>query len=203
MATPLSATKIRNIFQASGVSYVTREGWATHNRNHRGDWGPVHGVMIHHTGPYQTERGMLDLLWSGYETLPGPLCHIAITKLGRIHMIGWGRTNHAGGGDGRVLEHVVRERMPLPAPRFANGSAGSVDGNRPFYGIELLNQGDGEDPWAPHQVRAAQRVAGVICQAHRWTERSVIGHLEWQKGKIDPKGFSMADFRAGVRRYLA
>ena len=23
--------------------------WRTHNRNHKGPWGPVHGVMIHHT----------------------------------------------------------------------------------------------------------------------------------------------------------
>jgi hypothetical protein len=31
----------------------------------------------------------------------------------------------------------------------------------------------------------------------------VIGHLEWQRGKVDPRGFSMAAFRKRVRIELA
>lgn len=42
------------------------------------------------------------------------------------------------------------------------------------------------------------RAAAAVCRFHGWTERSVIGHLEWQPGKIDPKGFTMTWFRERV-----
>ncbi|WP_371591248.1 N-acetylmuramoyl-L-alanine amidase [Streptomyces sp. NBC_00470] len=198
----MSNAQLLRIFRAFGVSYVTRTNWNTHNRP--GDWGPdVHGVMIHHTGRYASERQMMDLLWDGYEGLPGPLCHAGIAKDGTAHMVGHGRANHAGTGDSRVLRHVIDEEFPLPAPRFANGhqGGGTADGNRFFYGLELLNRGDGKDPWPEAQLDAAARMAAGICAKYGWTERSVIGHKEWQAGKIDPT-FSMSAFRSRVRKLL-
>jgi hypothetical protein len=212
MATPLSATKLRQILAASGVSYRARVGWGTHDRGQRGDgWGiteknptGVHGVMIHHTGKYTTEAGILGLLWSGYEGLPGPLCHGGITKGGVVHLMSAGRANHAGTGDHRVLERVIREDYTtLPLPRFAEGDPGGIDGNARFYGFELLNQGDGRDPWPDVQVEAAVKAAAAICHAHGWNERSVIGHKEWQRGKPDPRDLGMSLFRAQVNGELA
>ncbi|KMS65660.1 peptidoglycan-binding protein, partial [Streptomyces leeuwenhoekii] len=40
------------------------------------------------------------------------------------------------------------------------------------------------------------------CRYHDWDERSVIGHLEWQPGKVDPRGFTMSSMRARVRGRL-
>ncbi|MDX2862211.1 hypothetical protein PV338_39300, partial [Streptomyces scabiei] len=64
-----------------GVTVVGVRGWPTHNRNATGPWGPVHGVMIHHTvtGSARTVAMCRD----GYTSLPGPLCHGVITKDGR------------------------------------------------------------------------------------------------------------------------
>lgn len=211
MATPLSATKFTQILKSSGVSYRTRTGWTTHNRAQRGDgWGitgpnptGVHGVMIHHTGPYTTDASILELLWDGRTGLPGPLCHAGVDKDGTFHMTGWGRTNHAGTGDPHVLQHVIAEDyIVLPKPRYEDGDPGGVDGNARFYGFELLNKGDGHDPWPQGQVIAAARAAAGICRYHGWSARSVIGHKEWQRGKVDPT-FSMDGFRTLVHDILA
>ena len=210
MSNPLSAATLLRIFDQSGVSYVTRAGWATHNRGQRGDgWGEtaanptgVHGVIVHHTGEYDSTSGILDYLWDGDGDLPGPLCLAGVDKKGVLHMTGCGRANHAGTGDPVVLQHVIREDYTvLPAPRFANGQPGGVDGNARFYGFECLNQGDGKDPWPEVQVEAVAKACAAICRAHGWTERSVIGHKEWQRGKVDPT-FDMHDFRARVRKHL-
>lgn len=203
MATPLSATQILQIFRHVGVSYVTRPKWSTHTRTSaERPWGPVHGVMIHHTGPYKSESQMLELLWNGYTGLPGPLCMAGITKAGDVHLTGYGRCNHAGKGDPLVLERVIAEQGPYPKPRYGNDDPEGIDGNRHFYGFELINRGDGEDEWTAAQLESAAAAAAAICNKHGWTELSVIGHKEWQKGKPDPK-FDMNAFRRRVKRHLA
>lgn len=40
------------------------------------------------------------------------------------------------------------------------------------------------------------------CRHHGWTERSVIGHREWQPGKTDPRGFSMKRMRRRIHERL-
>lgn len=78
----------------------------------------------------------------------------------------------------------------------------NTDGNRHFYGFECENLGDGDDPWPPTRLEAIEKVSAAICRRHGWSERSVIGHPEWQPGKVDPKGFSMAWLRERVRDRL-
>ncbi|MEU9065442.1 N-acetylmuramoyl-L-alanine amidase [Streptomyces sp. NPDC048306] len=162
-----------------------------HNRDHKGAWGPVNGVMIHHT----VTRGhdsTVEICRKGYASLPGPLCHGVICKQGHVHVVGYGRANHAGLGDDDVLRAVINE-APLPADNEAN-----TDGNRHFYGFECENLGDGHDPWPAVQLEAIERAAAAVCRHHGWNERSVIGHLEWQPGKVDPRGFTMASMRGRV-----
>jgi hypothetical protein len=151
--------------------------------------------MIHHTVTKGSAR-TVELCRDGYEDLPGPLCHGVITKDGRVHLVGYGRANHAGLGDDDVLRAVIAEKA-LPADNEAN-----TDGNRHFYGFECENLGDGRDPWPAAQLDAIERVAAAICRHHGWTERSVIGHLEWQPGKVDPRGFTMASMRTRIRDRL-
>ncbi|MGW6238361.1 peptidoglycan-binding protein [Streptomyces sp. NPDC055094] len=196
MAIPLSPSSVLSAIKNAGLNVVEVKSWKTHNRNKMGPWGPVNGVMIHHTGAYSSQSSMVGMCYNGHSELPGPLCHAVIDKSGTVHLVSAGRANHAGRGDGDVLRAVIAETS-LPLRNEAD-----TDGNTHFYGTELINRGDGKDPWPEVQVDAAARWAAALCLKHGWSERSVIGHLEWQPGKIDPKGFSMASFRARVAKHL-
>jgi hypothetical protein len=184
MSTPLTADQLVAALEAEGVNVVGHSGWRTNNRNHKGAWGPVQGVVIHHTVTTGTTTSV-ELCFNGHSTLPGPLCHGVIAKDGTVHLVGNGRANHAGLGDPDVLAAVIAEKAP-PADDEA-----SVDGNARFYGFECVNLGDGKDPWPAVQVDAIVRAAAALCRAHGWGFRSVIRHLDWQPGKVDPRGPGM------------
>lgn len=113
-----------------------------------------------------------------------------------MHLVGYGRANHAGLGDDDVLRAVISE-SGLPADNEAN-----TDGNARFYGFECENLGDGRDPWPAAQLEAIEAVSAALCRLHKWGPRSVIGHLEWQPGKVDPRGFAMDGMRARVAERL-
>jgi hypothetical protein len=180
----MTASQFLTALKAEGVAVVEVGNWQTHNRNSKGPWGPVNGVMIHHTvtkGTANTVRIVRD----GYSDLPGPLCHGMIAKDGAVHLVGYGRANHAGLGDPNVLAAVVAEKAP-PVDREA-----SVDGNRHFYGFECENLGDNKDAWPDAQIEAIVRVIAALCRHHGWSARSAIRHLDWQPGKVDPRGPGM------------
>lgn len=203
MATPLSADRQLKALHAEGVKVSERSGWRTNNRNHKGPWGPVYGVIIHHTVS-SGDDSSVELCYNGHSALPGPLCHGVGRNDGAIALVSSARANHAGLGDDDVLRAVVNETA-LPPANEAN-----TDGNRHFYGLEIVNLGDNRDTYTRAQYRAAVLWAAALCRAHGWSERSVIGHKEWQPGKVDPRGpiegggsFSMTQFRADVRAQLA
>jgi peptidoglycan hydrolase-like protein with peptidoglycan-binding domain len=159
--------------------------------------------MIHHTGG-GTDAGMNEYCYNGSADLPGPLCQGVIGKSGTVHLVGWGRANHAGGGDPDVLAAVVNEDYGNYPPKTDKheGSPGAVDGNAHFVGFELVNDGDGEDPWPEAQIDAAIRAATAVCRFYGWSAKSVIGHREWSSWKSDPAGFDMKDFRTSVAAHL-
>ncbi|MFD7220738.1 peptidoglycan-binding protein [Streptomyces sp. NPDC059892] len=196
MATPLTADQFVAALRAEGVRVVEHRSWRTHNRDHKGAWGPLHGVMIHHTVT-RGSAASVQLCYDGHAALPGPLCHGVIDKEGTVHLVGHGRANHAGLGDDDVLRAVVAESA-LPAPGENN-----TDGNARFYGFECVNLGDGADPWPAAQLDAIERASAALCRAHGWTAPSVIGHKEWTNSKIDPRGFTMASMRARITKRLA
>ncbi|EFL17540.1 N-acetylmuramoyl-L-alanine amidase [Streptomyces sp. C] len=184
MAAPMSADRFIQALRAEGLTVVEVGAWRTRNRNHKGPRGPEQGMKIHHTVKSDTAY-TVELCRDGDSALPGPLCHGVIAKDGRVHLVGYGRTNHAGAGDSDVLAAVIAEKR-LPPDHHAD-----TDGNRYFYGFECENLGDGEDPWPPAQLDAIARAAAAVCRVHGWGARSVLGHREWQPGKIDPTGFTM------------
>ncbi|MFD5792254.1 peptidoglycan-binding protein [Streptomyces diastatochromogenes] len=193
MATPLSADAFVRALRDEGVALREHADWRTHNRNHKGPWGPVHGVMLHHTAGTDSLRLCLD----GTAALPGPLCIGLVTKDGTVHLVGYGRTNHAGAGSSAVLAAVRAERTPLPAP-----GPDAVDGNACFYGFEIENLGTGRDPYPPAQLAAVERLSAALCRAHGWSAASVVGHREWTRRKIDPS-FSMPGMRGRVEARLS
>ncbi|WP_411088199.1 N-acetylmuramoyl-L-alanine amidase [Streptomyces sp. 061-3] len=195
MSTPMSASAFLEALRNEGFTVVQVDDCRTHNRNHKGPWGPVNGVMIHHTvtsGTAATVRICRD----GYPELPGPLCHRVIAKDCRIHRVGYGRTNHAGLRDDDVLCAVVAEK------RLPPGNKADTDGNRHLYGFECENLGDGKDPWPDAQLEAIEKAAAAVCRHHGRTSRSVIGHKEWQPGKADPRGFTMESMRTRIHDRL-
>lgn len=207
MANPIGSTTLLTVLKAEGCVIQEYGDWRNHNRNHKGPWGPVYGVMIHHTVS-SDDDGSVALCYNGHSTLPGPLCHAVGRNDGRTALVGHGRANHAGSGDDDVLAAVIAETA-LPADNEAN-----TDGNRHFYGLEIVNRGDGVDTYTWGQYVAAVRWATALCRHHGWSEKSVIGHKEWQPGKIDPLGpvvgpdgskfeFTMNRFRADVKAALA
>lgn len=195
MSDPISADRFVQILRAEGLTVVEYRNWRENNRNHVGDWGPVHGVMIHHTVTKGTE-GTVRLCYEGRSDLPGPLCHGVIAKDGTVFLVGNGRTNHAGLGDGDVLEAVKQDRS-VPSDNEAN-----TDGNTFFYGFECENLGDGQDPWPEAQVDAIIRASAAISRELGWKKYSTIGHLEWQPGKIDPRGVGMNFLRDRIEQRL-
>lgn len=194
MAAPLGATALLTALRTEGVHVTEHAGWTTHNRNSKGPWGPVNGVVIHHTAG----RDSLDLCWSGMDDLPGPLCHTHLAKNGTATMLSSGRANHAGTFAQNAFDAVVNENSAHPRPDAAE----PVDGNAHFYGIEIENLGNGEDTYPGVQYQAAVRWAAAICRAHGWTANSVIGHKEGTRRKIDPS-FDMGIFRDAVTARLA
>lgn len=197
MATPLTASAALSAFRAEGLRVVQHGSWRTHNRGSRGTgWGPVNGVMIHHTAGSGDVDAEVGLCYRGRSDLPGPLCHGVIAKDGTLHLVGWGRANHAGLGDDDVLDAVIAERA-TPAPNERN-----TDGNSRFYGFECINRGDGKDPWPEAQLDAIARASAALLRAHGWHAASTVGHKEWTSWKVDPRGFSMDDMRARVAERL-
>lgn len=182
-------------FDGAGLNTVGVGDWSRHNRDHKGRWGPPVGVMIHHTAS-SSLQGSLNVCRKGRSDLPGPLCHAVIGKDGTVHLIGYGRTNHAGLGDGRVLAAVRRGRKSPKPTRW------DTDGNVYFYGFECVNAGSGKDPWPDTQMDAIVKAAAALCRHHGWGANHVVGHKEWQKGKIDPKGFSMNTLRSRIAKAL-
>ncbi|MFJ6214995.1 N-acetylmuramoyl-L-alanine amidase [Streptomyces sp. NPDC092296] len=200
MATPLTADRILAVLRAEGLEPVEHPGWRTHDRAGHGAWGPVHGVMIHHTGGTPPSDG--QVVWAGRADLPGPCAHAYLAPDGTLTLTSAGRANHAGGGDPAVLAAVIAESYGdrPPATHQHEGSASATDGNACFYGLESSNLGDGK-PWPAAQYDAAVRWAAALCRAHGWTARSCIGHKEWSDWKPDPT-FDMVRFRADVAKLL-
>ncbi|GAA2192688.1 N-acetylmuramoyl-L-alanine amidase [Streptomyces bangladeshensis] len=184
MATPMTASQFLTALRDEGVTVVEVGDWEHHNRSHKGPWGPVHGVMIHHTVTRGTAN-TVQIVKDGYSSLPGPLCHGMIAKDGTVYLVGYGRANHAGLGDPDVLAAIIAEKTP-PTDNEA-----TADGNRHFYGFECENLGDGKDPWPDEQIKAIVKVIAAICRHHGWTARSTLRHLDWQPGKVDPRGPGM------------
>lgn len=193
MAPPLSPDILLRILKAEGLTVKEYKSWRTHRRPATtGAFGPINGVMIHHTvtGP---KTDVVALCYNGHSALPGPLCHGVITKDGTVHLVSAGRSNHAGLGDSDVLDAVIDEAATLPKANQAN-----TDGNARFYGFECENLGDGKDPWPAKQYVAMVKAATAIERHYGW-KNSTIGHLEWQPGKVDPRGFTMAKLRTDIK----
>jgi N-acetyl-anhydromuramyl-L-alanine amidase AmpD len=101
------------------------------------------------------------------------------------------------GKDGSIVQHVstfVRAWHAGPSvDKF-----GRSDVNDFSVGIEIVNLGDGKDPWTPEQVDAVRFLVGHLAR-HRFPIRQIVSHefIARPTGrKVDPKNYpweSLAD----------
>lgn len=187
MATPMTAAQAVAQLKKWGLKFVEIPGWSTHNRNSKGAWGGVNGFIWHHTGAdidaADAKSYASGTLYRGRPDLPGPLCHFSIGRDGTVYLVGWGRANHAGGGDPVVLQHVINEDYSGQL-HPTRGNSNGVDGNAHFYGVEIQYSGSNEMSAA--QYTAARRLSAAVLDFHVWSEKSVIAHGEWSSDKWDP-----------------
>lgn len=199
MATPWSFAERINAYRAEGITkIVIMKGAQTHNRDRATGkpFGPVHGVLIHHTagvGP-----GMDEFVFNGTRTLPGPLCHDFLAKDGTLYVVGHGRTNHAGTTTPAVKSAIIAEREPNGQHLIGEET---IDANDFLFGLEIENKGNGSDPYPTEQMEVAVRWAAAHARYFGWSANSVWAHKEITRRKIDPS-FSMIPFRARVAARL-
>jgi hypothetical protein len=168
--------------RAGGCTVNELAGWQARGRP--GAFGPVCGVLCHHTaGPLKGNAPSLSTIVEGRADLPGPLSHLHLARDGVFTLIAAGRCNHAGAGLWR----------------------GITAGNSSFIGIEAENAGTAADPWPEVQLEAyARGCAAILGHIHAPVEMCV-GHKEYalpHGRKIDPS-FDMAAFRERVAKFMA
>lgn len=199
MALPMTASQSLAMLTKWGIPFKEYREWRTHNRNSKGPFSDINGLILHHTGGDGSDQRAL--LYDGLPELPGPLCQWGLDQHGVIHCVGWGRANHAGGGDPIVLQHVINEDY-TGVLHPTKGNKTGVDGNAHFYGVEIWYSGSHEMTDA--QYFTMTKLAAGICDFHKWTEKSVIAHGEWSSDKWDPgvsnnKIINMASVREDVK----
>lgn len=184
MAQPMTADQIVSQLIKWRIPYGEYRDWRTHNRNSVGSWGPVHGLMVHHTGWDSTDQR--DLLYDGLAGLPGPLCNFGLAQNGTVWLIGWGRSNHAGGGDQATLNHVINEDYAGRATNLVPtvGNKDGYVGNGRFYGVEIWYSGS--HGMTPAQYDSLLKLAACIDDFHDWGKLSAVAHAEWSSDKWDP-----------------
>lgn len=155
-------------------------GWKQAGRP--GTFAP-RAIIEHHTASPEGSGNApsLGVVVHGRADLTGPLCNFLIARDGTIIFVAAGIANHAGLGGPLV---------GLPA-NDANDSA---------FGVEIENNGTGED-YPPKQMRSSAILSAVLLRRMDLTPRFNIAHKEWTSRKIDPS-FAMDAFRRRVRRAL-
>lgn len=198
MAKPMTPTQVMSQLKKWGVPFQEYRNWKTHNRNHKGAFSNVNGFMVHHTG--SDAKDQRELLYNGYSGLPGPLCHFGLAQDGTVHLIGWGRANHAGLGDPDVLDAVIKEK-PAPVDDEAR-----IDFNARFYGVEIWYSGSHKMTDA--QYKTLLLLSAAVLDFHGWNQYSVIAHGEsgspgkWDPGYAPGKMMDMDDVRDDIASAL-
>lgn len=172
---------LADALRAAGCKVVELGGWKTRGRP--GPFGPVKGVLCHHTaGSKKGNSPSLALILSGRPDLVGPLSHLHLSRDGTFSVIAAGRCNHAGAGDWQGL----------------------TSGNTNFIGIEAENAGDGTDPWPDVQIEAYAKGCAAILKHVKARAIMCAGHKEYalpHGRKCDPS-FDMPKFREKVQAFM-
>jgi hypothetical protein len=208
MAKPLTADNWVAALERWKIPFAEEAGWRS--RANGGGWGDVQGFMVHHTGDDAPDTADLKVVRDGHAGLSGPLCNAGLEDSGLVRLVAAGAANHAGGGDAAVLRAMIAGKA-LPAPRYTHAQLGdyvdAIIGNPRFAGVECFYYlKDSPAQRAMMPLLVAAWIDGMNRQnGTTWGGNRLIGHKEWQRGKIDPKLFgsdTMDKMRAECAAYL-
>uniref|UniRef100_UPI000AAF0673 peptidoglycan recognition protein family protein n=1 Tax=Nocardia acidivorans TaxID=404580 RepID=UPI000AAF0673 len=179
-------TWIPEVLRNAGLEVREYPGW--HDRGH-GDFGPIWGVICHHTGSYgESPRGIAEHPELGLAS------QLHLSPEGVYTICGAGIAWHAGAGS---------------YPGLPDDAA-----NQYTIGIEAANNGGGKpdlphrygDVWPAAQYNAYVRGVAAILDHLGLPASRAIGHKEWagaEQGKWDPGAIDMNLFRADVARAMS
>lgn len=178
-------TWLADCLREAGCVVSEVPGWE--HRTIPGPWGPIKGVLCHHTaGPLHGTNPCLPTIIHGRIGLHGPLSNLHLSRTGVFSVVAAGRCNHAGLGEWH----------------------GVTGGNTHFIGIEAENTGLPNDPWPEHQLVEYARGCAALAKYVGFGVEMVVGHKEYalpDGRKTDPS-FDMDEFRdrvAAARELLA
>lgn len=205
MSKPMTAAQYEAQMKKWGVPAIYWPGWKTRGRPADTAGGPmvdVNGIVIHHTGSdSQADSYVRWLFEQGRpgEGIPAPLAQVMTSMAGKLIVGALGKANHAGNGVKRIFNKVVAETISMTSEE-APGSTGTMNGNPRFYGNEVMF--DGGQPMTQPQYLTVILWCAAICDFHKWSGASVIGHGEWTSAKWDPGQTDMAKLRRDVNAAL-
>lgn len=164
------------VLRQAGLSVFEVEGWATRGK----DVMNPKVLVAHHTatGTNWSDEALDRFLRIGRSDLPGPLCHIHLTRSGQCRIIAAGMANHAGAGSWK-----------------------GYSGNAIAIGIEAANDGLGEF-WTQAQINAYDRASAAILKHIKRDSTYLCAHREWTSRKIDPTGIAMPAMRTRVQTLI-
>jgi len=181
------------LMRSVGLTVNESANWRTRaSGDQQGYFRPI-GIVMHHT--VGLGQAVLNDIRINVKA------NFFVDKAGVINVVAGGRANHAGFGAQLVLDETRQGRAPS-GTAAARGLVDGPSGNGHFYGFENENRGNGADPWPDVQTATMATAAAALCRRHGWTAQRVIGHSEWTRRKVDPRGIDMNAFRTRVQALI-
>lgn len=197
------ADRIIHAFNHRGVPYeiIGPKVWKARVRP--GIFDP-HGALLHHNAG-KDSKGSLDILVNGRgepDPLLGPLCNFSPNKKGVVRIISPGKCNHAGQISAKVYDDMMHGHAPKGnAADFGYPDDGPT-GNGLLFGFEIINMGDGKDPYPKAQVDATVLACAALAEEWGWGPARFAAHREVTRRKPDPRGLNMGDMRSRIAATL-
>lgn len=174
-------TDLADFLRSQGLVVVENPGWQARGVEFPGE---PDTILCHHTATPARASGdlpTLRLLIEGRSDLPGPLCQLALSRTGVVHVLAGGKANHAGKGAWK-------------------GQASSAH----TIGIEAEHPG-GTAPWPVNQYTAYIALCAALCRYLEVGPDRVCAHREWAlpAGRKVDVTFDMDHFRTEVSKRLS
>ena len=189
---------VLEVLQAAGLDVEAEPGWETrrgsrYSFDHRP--GGTLGMIVHHTAAGgSADMPCRNICVNGRSDLRGPLVQFLLSRSGKLLLISQNRCNHAGRGSSEVIKDLEAGRDitaefdagqgAYNARNFSERQNDYKKGNGRFWGIEVENNGIGEE-YSQAQIKALVKICAAMCKWQGWSHNQIIHHREWTSRKYD------------------